>query len=66
VSIHAKFKSWGNVGRFCLDRVTDYGELLELEDDRCYVATNGADVVVLDASNLAFSASGAHSRNCGG
>ncbi|MGF6936638.1 putative membrane protein YqjE [Paraburkholderia sp. UCT70] len=31
MSIHAKVTRWRNVGRFCVERVTDYSELLALE-----------------------------------
>ncbi|MCC8402318.1 phage holin family protein [Paraburkholderia sp. MMS20-SJTN17] len=31
MSTHAKLTRWRNVGRFCIERVTDYSELLALE-----------------------------------
>ncbi|OLL30914.1 hypothetical protein BTH42_14110 [Burkholderia sp. SRS-W-2-2016] len=33
MSIHAKVTRWRNVGRFCVERVGDYSELLALEID---------------------------------
>jgi radical SAM superfamily enzyme with C-terminal helix-hairpin-helix motif len=36
MSMRSKITKWRNVGRFCVERATDYGELLgvELEETR--------------------------------
>jgi uncharacterized membrane protein YqjE len=31
MSIHSKVTQWGNVSRFCVDRMADYSELLSIE-----------------------------------
>ncbi|GAB2909477.1 hypothetical protein GCM10027093_54480 [Paraburkholderia jirisanensis] len=31
MSIHSKVTQWGNVSRFCVERLADYSELLSLE-----------------------------------
>ncbi|HEY3597156.1 MAG TPA: phage holin family protein [Paraburkholderia sp.] len=31
MSIHSKVTQWGNVSRFCVERIADYGELLSIE-----------------------------------
>ncbi len=31
MSIHSRVTQWGNVSRFCAERIVDYGELLSIE-----------------------------------
>ncbi|MBP0595405.1 phage holin family protein [Paraburkholderia sp. LEh10] len=38
MSIHSKVTQWGNVSRFCIDRLADYSELLSIELARARTA----------------------------
>ena len=54
MSIHAKVTRWRNVGRFCVERVTDYSELiaLEVEETRRRLVRELSALVVLAVAGL--------------
>lgn len=54
MSIRSKVTKWRNVGRFCVERATDYGELLgvELEDIRKCLVRELSALVALAVAGL--------------
>ena len=54
MSICSKVTKWRNVGRFCVERATDYGELLgvELEDIRKCLVRELSALVALAVAGL--------------
>ena len=54
MSIRSKVTKWRNVGRFCIERATDYGELLgvELEETRKCLVRELSALVALAVAGL--------------
>ncbi|MEX3815059.1 phage holin family protein [Paraburkholderia sp. BR13439] len=54
MSIHAKVTTWHNIGRFCVERVTDYSELitLEIEETRKRLVRELSALVALAVAGL--------------
>jgi uncharacterized membrane protein YqjE len=54
MSIRSKVTRWRNVGRFCVERATDYGELLgvELEETRKCLVRELSALVALAVAGL--------------
>jgi uncharacterized membrane protein YqjE len=54
MSIRSKVTKWQNVGRFCIERATDYGELLgvELEETRKRLVRELSALVALAVAAL--------------
>ncbi len=54
MSVRSKVTKWRNVGRFCVERATDYGELLgiELEETRRRLVRELSALVALAVAGL--------------
>lgn len=54
MSIRSKVTKWRNVGRFCVERATDYGELLgiELEETRRSLVRELSALIALAVASL--------------
>ncbi|PRY04056.1 putative superfamily III holin-X [Paraburkholderia sp. BL6669N2] len=54
MSMRSKVTKWRNVGRFCVERATDYGELLgvELEETRTRLVRELSALVALAVAGL--------------
>jgi uncharacterized membrane protein YqjE len=54
MSVRSKVTKWRNVGRFCVERATDYGELLgiELEETRRRLVRGLSALVALAVAGL--------------